>query len=85
MINLYLQDVLSSIELDLINWALQGVGLLDEKAHQFLRVGSWAFDSQTEKTRVREVGVDSGSSINKVVLLHKIGDGSAVHSLSWAS
>ena len=83
--DVHLQDVLSSVELDLIDWALQGVELLDKKAHQFLRVGSWAFDSQTEKSRVREVGVDSGSSVNKVMLLHKVGDSSAVHSLSWAS
>lgn len=31
------------------------------------------------------MGVESGGTINKVVLLHKVGDSSAVHSLAWTT
>jgi len=83
--HVHLQDVLGSVKLSLVNWVLEAVELLDQERHKFLRVGSWTLDGHTEETGVREVGVDGGSSVNEVMLLHKVGDGSAVHSLAWTS
>ena len=83
--DVHLQDVLGSVKFSLVNGGLEAVKLIDQERHKLLRVGSWTLDGHTEETGVREMGVDSGSSINEVMLLHKVGDGSAVHSLTWTS
>lgn len=46
---------------------------------------SRSLDLNSEKTGIREVGVDGRCTIDEVVLLHKVSDGSAVHSLSWSA
>ena len=48
-------------------------------------MGSGALNGHAEKAGVGEVGVDARDSVNEVVLLHQVSDGTAVHSLSWAA
>lgn len=39
----------------------------------------------TKEARVSEVGVNRRCGVNKVVLLHQVGDGAAVHAFAWAT
>lgn len=46
---------------------------------------SRALNVDSKEARVSEVGVDGGGSINELVLLHEVGNSSAVHALAGTS
>jgi len=83
--DVHLEDVLGTGELDLGDGLTESVELFEEHAHELSRVGSGSLNVESEKTGVREVGVDSGGGVNEIVALHEAGHGTAVHALSGAA
>ena len=83
--DVHLEDVLGAGKFLIRDWLTELVELLEHHLHELSRVGSWTLDVHTEETGISEVRVDAGSGVNKVVLLHQVGDGTAVHALAWAA
>ena len=83
--HVHLEDVLGAGQLNVWDWLAESVEFLKEDIHELSRVRSWALNGHAEETGVSEVRVDGRGGVNKVVLLHQVGDSAAVHSLSWAT
>ena len=83
--DVHLQDVLGAGELLISDAVLEVVQLVEKNGEEVLRVGAGALNGQTEEAGVTEVGVDGLNTVNEVIALHHVGDGTAVHSLAWAA
>jgi hypothetical protein len=68
--NVHFESIFGSVESGIIDGYLQGVKFIGDGSHEFMRVGSWSFNGKTEKSRVSEVVVNWGSSVNEVIGLH---------------
>jgi len=81
--DVHFQDVLGSGKFFWSNWLLESVQFLKSNVDQVVGVRSLSFYLDSEESRVSEVRVDSRSSLNKVMLLQQVSDGSLL-SMSMA-
>lgn len=80
--DVHLEDVLGTGKLLVGDRLAKAVKLLEHDLEELSTVGARALDVHTEETGVGEVRVDSRGGVNEVVLLHQVGDSTAVHALA---
>lgn len=83
--DVHLQEVLGSVELSIRDRLSKSVKFLNSYLQEFSRVRSRSFNVNSEKTGISEVRVDGRGSVNESMLLHEVGDGTAVHALTGAT
>jgi len=83
--HVHLKDVLGAVEFMVLNGVTELGKFLHGNTEELSRVGAGALNLNAEQTGISEVRVDGRSGVNKVVLLHHVGHGTAVHSLTGAT
>lgn len=80
--DVHLQEVLGSVELSVRDRLSESVKFFNSNLQEFSRVRSRSFNVNSEKTGISEVRVDGRGSVDESMLLHEVGDGTAVHALT---